>query len=55
MTLDEAINHALNKAIELSKSECCKCAEEHAQLAVWLLELKGYKALSDAKIAAMGE
>lgn len=34
MTLDEAIDHAEKKS---SKT---KCGEEHAQLAVWLKELK---------------
>lgn len=45
MTLDEAIEHAL----EVSKSKCGECAKEHAQLALWLLELKGLKALRSKK------
>ena len=36
MTLNEAINHALEK----SESLCGECAEEHRQLADWLIELK---------------
>lgn len=36
MTLDEAILHSEEKAEQL----CGKCAEEHAQLAEWLKELK---------------
>ena len=36
MTLDEAINHVLEKA----ESLCGECAEEHRQLAKWLIELK---------------
>lgn len=40
MTLNEAIYHAKQKAIELG---CCDCAKEHKQLAEWLEELKEYK------------
>lgn len=36
MTLDEAIAHAL----EVANSECSSCAEEHRQLAEWLIELR---------------
>lgn len=37
MTLDEAIEHA----IDVAKKKICKeCANEHAQLAAWLTELK---------------
>lgn len=36
MTLDEVINHVLEKA----ESLCGECAEEHRQLAEWLIELK---------------
>ena len=36
MTLDEAINHALEKA----ESLCGECAEKQRQLAEWLIELK---------------
>ena len=37
MTLEEAILHALDVC---SKSSCDKCAAEHLQLAMWLMELK---------------
>ena len=37
MTLDEAINHALDQAQQLGD---CPCGSEHKQLAEWLLELK---------------
>ena len=40
MTLDEAIQHALDVAAE---SSCAKCSAEHLQLAVWLLQLKIYQ------------
>jgi len=59
MTLDEAIKHAEEVAeekenevqdLEYSKldwkheaNQCSKCAEEHRQLAGWLIELKEYK------------
>ena len=39
MTLDEAINHVLEKA----ESLCGECAEEHRQLANWLMELKAFR------------
>lgn len=40
MTLDEAIEHA-----ELCAKEACgECAEEHEQLAEWLMELNRLKA-----------
>ena len=42
MTLDEAINHAYDKYIELLDS-CPKCSEEHYQLYLFLKELKLYK------------
>ena len=60
MTIDEAIEHArevaeiqrnndkLNKTLGKSSpyynTDCIKCAEEHAQLAEWLEELKSYRA-----------
>lgn len=59
MTLDEAIKHATEVADrydELIKTDnhgwgfngsdenCVKCANEHRQLAEWLIELKGLKA-----------
>ena len=40
LTLDEAIQHCIEK----SKQECKQCAREHYQLALWLLELKYYRA-----------
>lgn len=57
MTLDEAIEHAKEKAKELymqgmlchanpnddNLDSCIKCANEHEQLAEWLEELKSYK------------
>jgi hypothetical protein len=39
MTLDEAIAHSK----EASETNCGQCAEEHAQLAEWLIELKEYR------------
>lgn len=39
MSLDEAIEHAKEK----SNSECGECAEQHKQLAEWLVELRRYK------------
>lgn len=35
MTIDEAIEHALEKS-----KECTACGKEHLQLAEWLQELK---------------
>ena len=45
MTLDEAIQHAEEKAKELEKESVCNkdCAKEHWQLAKWLRELREYK------------
>lgn len=51
MTLDEAIEHCLEKAKEEKRKllkvgdiyACSKCAEEHEQLAEWLQELKNYR------------
>ena len=40
MTLDEAIKHAEEVAKQNEEKRCCKCAEEHRQLAEWLKELK---------------
>lgn len=42
MTLDEAIEHVADKAIEL-KDSCPECAQEHVQLYGWLSELKAYR------------
>lgn len=41
MTLDEAIEHALEK----SQGDCA-CSKNHAQLAEWLQELKALRNLS---------
>lgn len=38
MTLDEAIEHATEKAMD--ETICKKCRAEHEQLAAWLKELK---------------
>lgn len=38
MTLDEAIKHAQEKA-----QGCSSCADEHRQLAEWLIELQEYR------------
>lgn len=54
MTIDEAIKHAKEKAMEqryygnfeknrLMYQNCMQCAKEHEQLAEWLEELKAYK------------
>jgi hypothetical protein len=43
MTLDEAIEHAQQKAAELDSvldRAACDCAAEHRQLAEWLIRLK---------------
>lgn len=46
MTLDEAIEHCLDKAkCEQNK----KCGLEHAQLAEWLKELKDYREEAEKK------
>ena len=42
MTLDDAIAHAREIA-----AGCGECAEEHAQLAEWLEELRGRRGESD--------
>ena len=57
MTLDEAIQHAREKAKEQmyyanfergsNFSSCIKCAGEHEQLAEWLEELKEYRDLEE--------
>lgn len=52
MTIDEAIQHCLEKAEEEKRKllkvgdiyACSKCAEEHEQLAEWLEELKELRA-----------
>lgn len=40
MTLDEAIQHALEVA---KKSDCEDCAKNHRQLADWLIDLKTFR------------
>ena len=49
MRLDEAIEHAREKAEEQKCQSCKKCAEEHEQLADWLEELKDYRRFNGAK------
>lgn len=44
MTLDEAIQHARDKALEMyGNSDMRKCGQDYLQLAKWLEELKVYK------------
>ena len=45
MTIDEAIAHAREVASRKfdDRVHCIRCAEEHEQLAEWLIELKAYK------------
>jgi hypothetical protein len=46
MTIDEAIQHA----IEVAKSNTCpECAEQHKQLARWLIKLKIYELKEEHK------
>lgn len=40
MTLDEAIQHAIDVA---NNNSCQECADEHRQLARWLIKLKIYE------------
>lgn len=61
MTLDEAITHAREVAIEQSSiatelslagtdaNKCIKCKQEHEQLEEWLEELKQYRAIGTPK------
>lgn len=44
MTLEEAIAHSREKAVEQSLAGCSECSKEHAQLASWLEELKWRRA-----------
>ena len=44
MTLNEAITHSREKAIEQSLAGFDECSKEHAQLASWLEELKWRRA-----------
>ena len=46
MTLNEAINHALKKA----ESLCGECAEEHRQLAEWLIKLKAVEKIKHRRL-----
>lgn len=58
MSIDEAIAHAKEKAYEHkerakhfdtvdNKNMCLECAEEHEQLAEWLIKLKEYQTLEE--------
>lgn len=58
MSIDEAIAHAKEKAYEHkerakhfdtvdNKNMCLECAEEHDQLAEWLIQLKEYQTLEE--------
>ena len=40
MTLDEAIDHCGDKALNALADGCIDCAAEHAQLKAWLEELR---------------
>lgn len=44
MTLDEAIQHARDRALEMcGNPDTRKCGQDYLQLAKWLEELKAYK------------
>ena len=44
MTLDEAIQYANDKALEMCRNpDTRKCGQEYLQFAKWLGELKAYK------------
>jgi hypothetical protein len=45
MTLDEAIQHAKEKADEMRYKDCTACEMDHRQLYVWLKELKDLREL----------
>lgn len=47
MTLDEAIQHAREKAREQMYYANFECAEEHEQLAEWLKELKELREIKE--------
>lgn len=47
MTLDEAIEHALEKSKD--NNLCEECKDNHKQLYLWLLELKEYKKYKERK------
>lgn len=40
LTLDEAIQHCAEKEQEQALNGCFTCAEEHAQLALWLKQFR---------------
>lgn len=44
MTLQEAIDHATQKGIQLLETGCDECGMEHMQLADWLRQLQVYYA-----------
>jgi hypothetical protein len=54
MTLEESIAHAEQKAAELADT-CPECAEDHAQLAAWLTELKGWREMTRYPITHCGD
>ena len=54
MTLDEAIQHAKEKGIELEQNQCHECAKEHYQLANWLEELKRLRQENSRLIRDLG-
>tara|TARA_Y100000310_G_C20413389_1_gene683139 strand:- start:254 stop:412 length:159 start_codon:yes stop_codon:yes gene_type:complete len=49
MTLDEAIKHAQDEANRLRSEECFDCADDHQQLAEWLIELKTLQNINKTK------
>lgn len=56
MTLDEAIQHARDKALEMyGNLDTRKCGQEYLQLAKWLEELKTYKKKYSGIRAGYGE
>ena len=54
MTLDEAIQHAKEKGIELEQNKCYARAKEHYQLAIWLEELKKLRQENSRLIRDLG-
>lgn len=40
MTIDEAIEHAIEVS---NNTSCSECAQNHKQLALWLTQLKEYQ------------
>ena len=51
LTLDEAIEHAQETSARLKYEGCIECAEQHEQLAAWLIDYK--RLLECAPIAQM--